>query len=86
MANSGREPVQKLTPEKFLTQKQDAEPQAPEDKVPCRAVPEARQEPDDDDIEDVSPLAGAVAAQRNVDIIAKPRGQRYMPALPEAGD
>ncbi len=69
----------------FKKQKQPVR-QTPDREHPSRAVPEARQRPDDEDIQNPARRADAVAAQRNVDILAEPAAQGHVPAPPELGD
>ncbi len=57
--------------------------QAPEDVVPARAVPEPREQERDEDVARPDPLGRPGAAERDVDVIAKPGGERDVPAPPE---
>ena len=56
---------------------------APDDERPIGAVPQAAQEHGDQEIAVSLCLAVAIAAQRNVEIIAEPRAQADVPAPPE---
>ena len=56
---------------------------APEEEGQRIAVPEPRQNPDDRQVEKLSPFAAAVSAQGNVDIVPEPPAERNMPAAPE---
>ena len=56
---------------------------APEDERPVGAVPEAAQKEDDQLVADPFRLADAIAAQRDVEIIAEPGGEGDMPTFPE---
>ena len=67
----------------FLYHHDDAEVDTPEDKVPACAVPHSGEEPHD---EDVHCLMLAVAAHRDIYIIAEEAAERDMPAMPEVGD
>ena len=58
----------------------------PEDKVPVGAVPEAGEEPNHKDVEEVADRLDPVAAQRDVNIVAEPGAKGDVPAAPEFGD
>ena len=60
--------------------------QAPADEVPVRAVPDAGEQFDDEQVEDLSLEALAVAAEGDIHILPEPAGQRHVPAPPELGD
>ena len=49
-------------------------------------MPEARQRPDHKEVQKPSGHAHAVAAERDIDIVAEEGGQRHVPAAPEVGD
>ena len=49
-------------------------------------MPEAGQQPDDHDVDDLSFQTMAVAAERNIDIVTEPVGQGHVPAPPEISD
>ncbi len=66
----------------FHEQQEEIE-QAPAQECPVRTVPDTGQRPDDEEITDPAQLRDAVAAQRNVGIVAEPRAERDMPAPPE---
>ena len=58
--------------------------QSPQDEGPIRSVPDSRQEPYHEEVEDMPCLRlHSVSAQRNIDIIPEPAGQRDVPASPE---
>ena len=57
--------------------------QTPDDKGPGRAVPEAADEHHDHEIDHGARGAGAVAADRDVKVIAQESGERDVPAPPE---
>lgn len=46
-------------------------------------MPDAREQPDDEEVENPARLLYAAAAERNVHVIAKPGAQRNMPAPPK---
>src|SRR5215831_5845982 len=50
---------------------------------PGGAVPEAAEEEDDPEVEEGADGAAPIAAERHVDIVAKPRRKRDVPAAPE---
>lgn len=56
-------------------EQQDEIEQAPAQECPVRTVPDTGQRPDDEEITDPAQLRDAVAAQRNVDIVAEPRAE-----------
>ena len=62
----------KLLFEQPLNTQQHEKIQSPQNEVPARAVPEARERPDDEEVQVDMP---AVAAERYVDIIPKKRAQ-----------
>ena len=68
---------------KAINQDEDSIVQAPEDKVPRRAVPEAGQKKDDQNIGRRPRRADVGAAERDVNVVANPGGQRDVPAPPE---
>ena len=71
---------------KLFDQQANGKEEPPENKVPRSTVPEARQHPDDENIEKPSPSGNAVTAERNIYVITEPRAQRHMPSAPEFGD
>ena len=73
-------------PEQLFDAKQHTEIQAPEQEIPVRTVPEARQRPDDQQIPHQPHAVDTAAAQREVDIIPEPLTQRNMPAPPKIRD
>ena len=58
---------------------------SPEDEVPARSVPEARQRPDYEQIEYLPGEAVTVAAEGDIDVLLEPGGQGDMPSAPEIG-
>src|SRR5215472_15061311 len=59
---------------------------APDDEGPVGAVPEAAQQEDDGQVEEVAAQRDPIAAQRYVDVVPEPGGERDVPAGPELGD
>src|ERR1700722_8825918 len=64
----------------------EAMEQAPNHKSPVRSVPQPTDGKRDHQIEIVARQFNPVAAQWDVDVIAKPGGERYVPAVPEFSD
>ena len=60
--------------------------QAPADKVPVRAVPDAGEQLHHEQVEDLALQALAVAAERDIHILPEPAGKGHVPAPPELGD
>ena len=73
----------KLLFEQPLNTQQHEKIQSHSTKFPARAVPEARERPDDEEVQ-VDMLA--VAAERYVDIIPEERAERNVPPSPEFGN
>ena len=61
-------------------------PQSPEDKRPACAVPQAGCEKYEKPVEPRPRLPLSVAAERNIQVVAEPAGQRNVPAAPELLD
>ena len=59
---------------------------APDDKVEACTMPKAAKQHGKDEIEVLPYLSFAVAAQRNVDVIAYPSRERYVPTPPKVAD
>ena len=59
---------------------------APDDEIPACAVPQAAQQHGQHQIAIRHPAAVAIAAQRDVQIVAQPARERNVPAMPEIGD
>ena len=57
----------------------------PEYKIPAGAMPQSRQEPDKKEVGNGAGNTVAVAAQRDVDIIAEEGAKGDMPTAPEFG-
>src|SRR3954470_5097929 len=60
--------------------------QAPDDKRPGRAVPEAANEHHDHEVDHGAGRTEAVSAQRNVEVIAQESGERDVPPSPKIGE
>ena len=58
-------------------------PETPEQERDAGTVPEAAQGEDDEPVEAGSGRAAAAAAERYVEVVAKPRRKRDMPSAPE---
>src|SRR5881394_1794492 len=58
-------------------------PQSPGDEIPARAMPCAGEEKHEPQVPNRRPCAEAIAAERDVDVVAKPRRQGHVPAPPE---
>src|SRR5438067_209974 len=56
---------------------------APEDERPARAVPESAEEHGDHQVAVRAPSSAAIAAQRDIEVITQPTGERDVPARPE---
>ena len=48
-------------------------------------MPESRETPDDEKIENLTRQADSVSAEGDIDIISEERAQRDMPSAPETG-
>ena len=59
---------------------------APSDERPVGAVPKSAHEEDDENVADRFPLADARTTERNVEVVAKPRRKRDVPAPPKLRD
>src|SRR4051794_5564549 len=60
--------------------------QAPDDKRPGRAVPEAANEHHDHEVDHSARRTKPVSAQRNVEVIAQESGERDVPPPPKIGE
>ena len=60
--------------------------QSPEQEGPVRAVPDAGERPDNEDVQQLPRTSAAVAAEGDVDIVAEPGAERHVPAPPELRD
>ena len=70
----------------FVGAERKAVHRSPNDKVPRSPVPESAQEHGHELVEVHAPFAAAVAAHGDVEIVAKPRGEGYVPTAPKVGD
>ena len=59
---------------------------APGNECPVRAVPEAGECPDDENIQYLPGQAAAIAAEGDIEVVAEPRAERDVPPAPELGD
>lgn len=78
--------VPAVAPREDQRQEQQRVVGAPGDECPVRAVPEPADEEDDQRVAEHHPFRTPAAAQRDVDVVAEPRGERDVPAAPEFGD
>ena len=69
--------------EEILKKNENKIVQPPENKIPVRAVPKTREEPDSQKIEGLSGESFAISAERNVDIVPEKGRQGDMPPAPE---
>ena len=83
MAHEPRQPVEHLHDEELLQQDEHAPVQAPQKEVPRGTVPDARQAPHDHGVQHEARRAHAVAAKRDVHIVAEEAAERHVPAAPE---
>ena len=72
--------------EQLFSRQQHKVVKTPADKVPVRAVPDAGEQLHDEQVQDLPLEPLAVAAQRDIHILAEPAGQGHVPAPPELGD
>ncbi len=72
--------------EQLFNGQQNKVVQAPADKVPVCTVPDAGEQLHHEQVEDLPLQALAVAAQRDIDVLAEPAGKGHVPAPPELGD
>ena len=70
----------------YQRQEQNGVVRAPGDEGPVGAVPETRQQEDDEGVAHHLGLRDTAAAQGNVDVIPEPSRQRDVPPAPELGD
>ena len=70
----------------FMQRQRYAMQRAPEDEADRRTVPQPSQHHRDEQVAVGAQFAFAVAAQRDVEVVAQPRGERDMPPAPEFGD
>src|SRR5262245_4648428 len=67
----------------MLDHKEETVDDAPDDKCPGRAVPESAQEHDDHEIDGGAGRPGAIAAERDVEVVAQEGRERDVPSTPE---
>ena len=78
--------MEHLLAEIFVKGKCRAVHAAPEHEVEARTVPKPAEEHGDDEVHVLPNLSLAVAAKRNVDVVAYPGRERDVPAAPKVGD
>lgn len=83
MRDEGWQTVEDTQHEKLLEEHQNAPVQTPEEEVPGSAVPDAGEPPHDHDVEDVPWRLDAIAAEGDIDVIAKETTKRHMPTSPK---
>ena len=83
MAHEPRQPIERPHDEELLQQDEHAPVQAPQKEVPRGAVPDARQAPHDHGVQHEARRAHAVAAERDVHVVAEEAAERHVPAAPE---
>src|SRR3989304_1274353 len=66
-----------------LRHEADAVEGTPGDERPARSMPEAADQHRQEDVPVGKKLAGAVAAERGVDVVSRPEGESHVPATPE---
>ena len=82
MAQRGPGSFEDFPEAKPLGKHQDTVAQTPDHECPARPVPQPAEEKDDEEIEIGSGQGRAAAAEGKIKIVAKPGGQRDMPACP----
>lgn len=75
--------LEKIADAELFEQNESKQHHAPEDKIPARPVPEAGEKPHDREREHRAGIAVSAAAERDVDIVAKPCAERDVPAAVE---
>src|SRR6185436_19037404 len=83
MAQDARHAIHPRAESRAFQHEEEAVIQSPRDEGPTRAVPQAAEEKHDDEIEVIARLRAAVAAERDVEVVAEPARQRDVPAPPE---
>ena len=86
MPQRARQFFQCGSPARPFQHQKNAVIKSPHHKCPARPVPQAAQEKHSDEVETVAGFGNAVAAERNIKIVAKPARQRDVPAPPEIPD
>ena len=79
----GKAFLQELLQEEALQHQEDEPIEAPKDEVPARTVPESRQRPDNQSIQDIARDGAAISPQWDVDIVAEEAAERHVPPAPE---
>lgn len=83
MAHEPRQPIERPHDEELLQQDEHAPVQAPQKEVLRGAVPDARQAPHDHGVQHEARRAHAVAAERDVHVVAEEAAERHVPAAPK---
>src|SRR5580704_17205253 len=86
MPQRAREFVQQDAPRGAFQHQENSVAKSPYHKGPARAVPQAAEQEHRDEVEVVARGRNAVAAERNIDVVAEPGGERDVPAPPEIAD
>ena len=86
MPQHRRYPLLLLPQQEFFNDKKQEKVQSPQHIVPAGAMPQAGQAPHNEQVEELPPLAPAVAAQRDIHIIPEEGGKRNVPPPPKIGD
>lgn len=76
MAQQAGQVLQHTAQHELFEEEQYAVINAPEQKRPVCAVPDAGQQPDEQQVRDGAYRPGAAAAAGNIDIVAEPRAER----------
>ena len=79
-------PGQGLTVPELFRRQEQGEEQSPEDERPGGTVPQARQQPDDENIPKPLAPGDPVTSQGDVHIVPEPAAQAHVPPPPEFGD
>lgn len=83
MEEDGRDVVDYLQQRVFFQGDNHPKVHTPENKIPACTMPHTGEKPHDKNVHHLMP---AVAAQRDVDVVAEKAAQRYVPAAPEVGN
>ena len=75
--------VEKRQQPAFFKTNQQKQKACPEQKIPVRAVPDAGQHPDDEEVAQSLCFSAAASAKGDVDVVAEPGAKRHMPSAPE---
>lgn len=68
----GGQLLERLAPQKLFAQEQDCVVQTPENEVPLRAVPEAGERPDDENVQYPARGLDPIPAERDIYVVAEP--------------